>query len=146
MADENTTLCIDRIRIQFEIFEDEMVLINVENGLYYNLSKSGSEVIQLVDNGCPIGMLVTTLLGNSLEATQYRLDIMHFVELLIQEGILVEAEAQSNIDRPTAIQSPIYSSAEAFQVPLLEKYDEVRDLLLIDPIHMVDQSKGWPKI
>ncbi len=29
--------------------------------------------------------------------------------------------------------------------PVLERFDDVRDLLLIDPIHQVDQEYGWPK-
>jgi hypothetical protein len=29
--------------------------------------------------------------------------------------------------------------------PVLERFDDVRNLLLIDPIHQVDQEYGWPK-
>jgi hypothetical protein len=145
MIDKKTSFHIDSARIQFEIFEDETVIINVENGLYYSLSPSGSEVLRLVNNGCTVEMLVEALLGNSGEASQHGPSIIHFVEDLIREGILVEADALTTVDQPTPTPGPVYSKAGVFQPPLLEKYDEVRDLLLIDPIHMVDQSKGWPK-
>jgi hypothetical protein len=146
MVDKKTLFCIDRARIQFERFEDETVIINVENGLYYSLSPSGSEVLRLVDNGCSVGTLVERLLGNSEEASQHGPRIICFVEDLIREGILVEVDALAVADHTNPIPEPVCSTAGVFQPPLLEKYDEVRDLLLIDPIHMVDQSKGWPKI
>jgi hypothetical protein len=145
MLDKNASFCIDRTRIQFEKFEDETVIINVENGLYYSLSPSGSEVLRIVDSGCPSGLLIDTLLGNSEEAIQHGPNIIRFVEDLIREGILVEADDLAVADQSITIPGPVYTTAGVFQPPLLEKYDEVRDLLLIDPIHMVDQEKGWPK-
>jgi hypothetical protein len=146
MIDKNTTLRIDRARIQFERFDDETVMINVENGLYYSTSQSGSEVLRLVDSGCPAGMLVVALLGNSEEAEHYTSGIIRFVEELISEGILVECNPHSSAGRPIDIHSPVYSQTGAFQPPFLERFDEVQDLLLIDPIHMVDPKEGWPKI
>lgn len=144
MIGRDAMLSIDRARIQFERFEDETVIINVETGFYYSLSQSGSEVLQLIESGCPAGMLATALFGHSEEATRYSLDISRFVEDLIREGIVIESDPHDATARPIDVRSPVYSSAGTFQPPLIEKYDEVRDLLLIDPIHMVDQAKGWP--
>ena len=145
MISKNTTLRINRPRIQFERFDDETVMINVKSGLYYCLSQSGSEVLRFVDSGYPVGMLATVLLGNTEEADQHRPGIIRFVEELIREGILVEGNPHAAADRPIDIPSPVYSPTGVFQPPLLERFDEVRDLLLIDPIHMVDQAEGWPK-
>lgn len=145
MIGKNATFRIDRAKIQFERFEDETVMINVENGLYYSLSQSGSEVLRLVDSGYPAGMLEAALFGNSEEATHHSPDILRFVEDLIREGILAESNPHAADERPIDIPSPVYSLIGAFQPPVLEKFDEVSDLLLIDPIHMVDQGEGWPK-
>jgi len=145
MIGNTDTFHIDRARIQFERFEDETVMINVVNGLYYNLSHSGSEVLRLIDSGCPVGMLVATLLGDSEEATGNSSDIIRFIEDLIREGILVEGNPHAEAGRPIDIRTPVFSTSKEFQPPLLEKFSEVSDLLLIDPIHMVDQTVGWPK-
>jgi hypothetical protein len=32
-----------------------------------------------------------------------------------------------------------------FQKPLLQKYTDMEALLLVDPIHEVDEEEGWPK-
>jgi hypothetical protein len=29
--------------------------------------------------------------------------------------------------------------------PAFEKYDDMADLILLDPVHEIDQEKGWPK-
>lgn len=145
MAGNTDTFHIDRSRIQFERFEDETVMVNVENGLYYSLSYSGSEVLRLVDSGYPVGVLVAALMGDSEEATGHSSDIMRFIKELIREGILVEGNPRAEDGRPIDIPTPLFPMTGEFQPPLLEKFDEVSDLLLIDPIHMVDQSEGWPK-
>lgn len=145
MTGNTDTFRIDRSRIQFERFEDETVMVNVENGLYYSLSYSGSEVLRLVDSGCPVGVLAAALLGDSEEAADHSTDIMRFIEELIREGILVEGNPRAEDGRPIDIPTPVLPITGEFQPPLLEKFDEVSDLLLIDPIHMVDQTEGWPK-
>jgi hypothetical protein len=33
---------------------------------------------------------------------------------------------------------------EPFAPPMLEKYDEIADIIAMDPIHDVDPDKGWP--
>ena len=35
--------------------------------------------------------------------------------------------------------------AGEYQAPSLEKYSDLQDLLLIDPIHEADES-GWPSV
>jgi hypothetical protein len=39
----------------------------------------------------------------------------------------------------------LYGGGIDYVPPVLERFDDVRDLLLIDPIHQVDQEYGWPK-
>ena len=33
-----------------------------------------------------------------------------------------------------------------FQSPEIQKFTDMEDLLLIDPIHEVDEEAGWPNI
>jgi hypothetical protein len=144
MIEKKATLRIDRARIQFEQFDDETVMINVENGLYYSLSKSGSEVLGLLEDGCRVDALATALFGDTQEATDHGSAISGFVEDLCREGILIESNTHSTSGRFEVL-TPLYPVVVAYQPPVLEKFDEVSDLLLIDPIHMVDQAQGWPK-
>jgi hypothetical protein len=145
MIDDDATFQIDRTRIQSERFEDETVLINVESGFYYSLSSSGTELLQLVDAGCPAGMLTVALLGDSPEARGQQPSVLAFLAELVREGILIGRRRRDLSDPPPDLSRPVYPSAEGFERPVLERFDEVRDLLLIDPVHMVDETQGWPK-
>jgi hypothetical protein len=136
---------IDRTRIIFEQFEDETVLVNTETGYYYSLSNTGSEILRLLEEGCSADDLPTILFGSS-EDTHQRRDIAEkFVERLVDESIIMlrAPDYSSNIGREP---SPApYGEGVEYVPPVLERFDDVRDLLLIDPIHQVDQEYGWPK-
>jgi hypothetical protein len=136
---------IDRSRIIFEQFEDETVLVNTETGYYYSLSNTGSEVLRLLEDGCSAADLPTILFGNSEEADQRRAIVEKFVERLTDESIIT-ARASDYASQISGERGPaLYGAGIVYVPPVLERFDDVRDLLLIDPIHQVDQEYGWPK-
>jgi hypothetical protein len=136
---------IDRARIIFEQFEDETVLVNTESGYYYSLSASGSEILHLLEEGCSGDNLALALFGRSETCDSFRPVIESFVEQLKAESILT-ARAK---DRPVRIGTEPgparYAPGAGYEPPVLERFDDVRSLLLIDPVHQVDQKYGWPK-
>lgn len=145
MIDDDDLFQIDRSRIQFERFEDETVLINVENGFYYSVSPSGSEVLDLVERGCPAHGLSAALFGVQQGPMECRTGIVPFLEELVREGILIRRRADHPAYATPYPRDPVYPSIDSFEPPVLERFDEVRDLLLIDPVHMVDPQEGWPR-
>ena len=136
---------IDRSRIIFEQFEDETVLVNTETGYYYSLSNTGSEVLRLLEEGCSAMDLPIILFGDSEEARPRRSIVEEFVERLADESIITAraSDYPSQISRESGL--ALYGAGVDYEAPVLERFDDVRDLLLIDPIHQVDQEYGWPK-
>ncbi len=65
-----------------------------------------------------------------------------FTDELRNEKLVVE---QPGEPPTTAVASPLVEPAE-FTPPVLEKYTDMQDLLLIDPIHEVNDAHGWPKM
>ena len=66
--------------------------------------------------------------------------INQFISELLQESLIAA------IDQPQ--KSPIIKKEEnktklTFEHPTIEKYDDMQELLLLDPIHEVDED-GWP--
>jgi len=139
------TYQIDKTRIIFEQFEDETVLVNTENGYYYSLSPSGSEILRLLEDGCPAGDLVLALFGDSADIRARQVLIESFVQRLISESILVDRATDHPLRTGKGHCAPIYAEGAAYLPPALDRFDDVRDLLLIDPIHQVDQEYGWPR-
>jgi hypothetical protein len=45
---------------------------------------------------------------------------------------------------PTEEGSPNGHGHRAFEPPLLEKFDDLQDLILLDPVHEVLEEEGWP--
>lgn len=136
---------IDRTRIVFEQFDDETVLVNTDTGYYYSLSPSGSDILRLLEEGCPAEDLVHALFGKSNDIRQRQILIDCFVQRLIGESILVEHESNHPFSTNGEHCGPLYPEGAIYLPPALDRFDDVRDLLLIDPIHQVDQEYGWPK-
>ncbi|HEY9704008.1 MAG TPA: PqqD family protein, partial [Allocoleopsis sp.] len=59
---------------------------------------------------------------------------------LIEERLIINYSSSTNT---TFELKPIPNEKLPFAQPLLEKYTDMQDLLLLDPIHEVDEI-GWP--
>lgn len=130
--------------IVHEVFDDEVVIVNLDSGDYYSLSEAGVECWNCVIAGFSIDETVESL------ASRYEGD--H--DLILQSTInLFEQLDKENLVVPlTGVKGPLSErpikshSGEkpSFVSPVLTPYSDMRDLLLIDPIHDVDEA-GWPE-
>ena len=64
------------------------------------------------------------------------------------EAFLGQLEAESLIAPGMPAVAPPATSVSApskipFELPQLEKYEDLQDIILLDPVHMVDDA-GWP--
>jgi hypothetical protein len=132
---------VNHPRVISEKIEGELIILNLERGCYFSTDRVGADVWALIESGHT---------GSSiLEALRFRYDgdqaemawaVSRFVELLELEG-LITADDEPRADRSA---SPGPESRKApFQAPDLQKYTDMRDMLLLDPVHDVEAS-GWP--
>ena len=62
---------------------------------------------------------------------------------LLREGLV--ADAGTGVETPGTLQlSENRQTRRPFEMPTLEKYTDMQDLVLIDPVHQVDEA-GWPR-
>jgi hypothetical protein len=117
-------------------FGDEAIVANLDTGLFYSLSQSGSAVWTGLASGRTLTEIVTTLAGaDNMNASVV---VAHFIGELIAEGLLKPGEA-----RVDTMWEPRVDAE--FQAPTIEKFDDLQALLLIDPIHDVGEQ-GWPVV
>ena len=125
--------------------DGETVVINLARGFYYSLEGSGAEVW----SGITQGMGEAGLLDLVRETYEGETDLL---EVAVR-GLLEELRAEELIvPNETDISPGPRSGAEASQAParrpfappLLRKYSDLHDLLLLDPVHQVDEA-GWPE-
>ncbi len=132
--------------IVHETLEGETIVIHLETGSYYSLTGSGAEIWELLSTGPSVAEICTAL-GRRYgqHETEIRAQIESFIADLEGEG-LIEAGTASTNGAPTStngVPAPAAEPGQPWEPPKLERYDDMRDFLLVDPIHEVDQT-GWP--
>ncbi len=138
---------VNRPQVAFESFGDETLLVNLESGYYYSLQGCSGQVLELIEQGYRLETVIAYLSREfSGDPADIQTRITHFVEELAAEGILVPGISPPD-PAPTS-ETPDGSPGElalrpAFQPPAIEKFSDMQDLLLLDPIHEVDEM-GWP--
>ena len=61
------------------------------------------------------------------------------VDELVREGILVSADEPG----PAVLAPQNGTAARRYEAPALAKFTDMQELLLLDPVHEVDEA-GWP--
>lgn len=121
--------------VSHQSIDGEVVVINLETGIYYSLLALGACVWERFAAGVPeeeIAAEVSAYYADSEAAGAVR---TLFASL--REEQLITDGATARADGP---QAPL---PEVFAVPVLERFSDMQELLLLDPIHEVDQV-GWP--
>jgi len=139
---ENTYFQINRHKFVHETMEDEVVMVNLDSGIYYSLDSSSIWVWRAILAEYSLTEMVE--FGKSkfdVSEEELQMALNTFLDKMKEEGIVVTAispskEAKISLSGDDTPKSP-------FSPPRLELYSDMQDLLLLDPIHDVDES-GWP--
>ena len=125
-----------------ETFDNETVIVNLVSGYYYSATKSGVAIWNLLLEGRATPEIASEL-GKHYQATDEQLSkaIEGFCFQLLAEQLIVAVDGE----QPSAPTSSDRTNGAptAFEPPILEKYTDMKEMLLLDPIHEVDDS-GWP--
>lgn len=136
------TFNIKKPDVVHETIDGETVIVNLENGVYYSLRSSGVDVWTLLEAGANLDEL-SKVLTERYEGSpeEIRRAITELLVALQQEGLVQVSSTKRSDDRVDP--SPPRNKKGKFEAPLLEKYSDMQELLLLDPIHEVDEE-GWP--
>lgn len=123
--------------IVFEVFDGEVVIVNLDSGKYYSIKNIGAYVWNaLIVHNCP-QQIVAAIQENYHNVTpSIQTDIDQFLKQLIEEGLVKE----SCLPLAKDIAKPANAS---YQPPTIDVYSDMQEILLLDPVHDVDES-GWP--
>jgi hypothetical protein len=124
-----------------ETVEGETILIHLETGSYYSLTGAGAEIWELVGMARSPTEIAQELAERHGQArAEVGAAVDELLAQLAREDLLHPNGARPRAAVPAA---PAWR-APAWAPPKLEKYDDMQDFLLVDPIHEVDDV-GWPK-
>ncbi|MCO6450800.1 MAG: PqqD family protein [Caldilineales bacterium] len=125
-----------------EIFEDgEAALINLKSGAYYSLDPIGAEIWALIDQGYSLGDVVEIVMQRyDGSLAQIINDANDLVTGLLEEDLIVVSA--DNTGKPSLPPAPD-GGKKPYTSPRFERFDDMQELLLLDPIHDVGEQ-GWP--
>jgi hypothetical protein len=131
-----------RPSVVHETFGDETVIVNLDTGSYYSAQGISSFIWRLVEGGALesdiLRHIKSEFAGDSGEISRAS---RAFLDQLVEEALVICQTDGLLGDRLPG--NEIYAPDKAFSVPTLQKYTDMEEMLLLDPIHEVDEQ-GWP--
>jgi len=127
-----------------EVIDGEAIIINLVTGSYYSLDRVGSEVWSLVEASLPVDRIMAELYRRyDGEADEIPEAVNELLERLSGEELIVSCSEEESAAPPATEMAP--TPQGPFRAPQLEKFNDMRELILLDPVHEVD-SRGWPHL
>lgn len=131
--------------VTHETIDGEAVIINLDSGNYYSLVEVGSFIWGLVEKGASASEVQHAIFQTYQgDATDIDRGVQELLAQLQQENLIVPFDGPGALDLTEAVPSNNSHEKPSFDPPLLHKYSDMQELLLLDPIHDVDEA-GWPK-
>lgn len=143
---QSARLRINSPKVANEIIDGEVIMINLDTGSYYSLDNAGALVWSLITRQATVqDVIAETARQYAGETREIQDALTRLIDDLRLEGLIVidETAAVDDAPIPRAAGEAPAPDRLPFTVPVLQKYTDMQDLLLIDPIHEVDEA-GWP--
>ncbi|HYI46716.1 MAG TPA: PqqD family protein [Actinomycetota bacterium] len=123
-----------------EKIDGEVLIVNLSTGFYYSLLNAAVDVWESAVLGGDRHQVVAGVLERfegGEESMAGPVDTV--LGQLLDENLLVDDPSVALRDaRPS-------NGKRLFKAPVFEKYDDMQDLILLDPVHEVDPEQGWPR-
>jgi hypothetical protein len=157
-------LRINTPHVVHETIDGETILIHLGTGAYYSLEGVGAHVWGLTVAVGDEGEIVADV------QSRYDADLQMVAEAvesllrrLLEEELLAPAETTSGGrvggvpaggdegdaaagEKPPRSEDSASSLPAEFVAPVLSKYTDMQEFMLIDPIHDVEEEVGWPHV
>jgi hypothetical protein len=135
--------CVNEPSVISEVIDGETIVLNFESGHYYSFNPTASEIWQRVSAGDPVAAATERVASRfAVDPASIRGEVEDFVRRLEEEKLIRRAGGEP-VAAPVASDTAGAAGA-AFSPPSFEKFTDMEELLLLDPIHEVSDA-GWPR-
>jgi len=154
-------LTINPQNVVHETIDGETILIHLGTGTYYSLDGVGAQIWGLLAAGASQSEVAADVAsGSDADPAAVEQAVESLVEELLREELLAlepgdsaPADSASEPSSPLTTSEPLSQLAEpepaaevSFVAPVLRKYTDMQEFMLVDPIHDVDVDAGWPHV
>lgn len=119
-----------------ETFDDDTVLINFLTGTYFSLRGSAPIIWSLLQSPVSLDEILSAISGDTDEA---RNAVQQMLDLLVAENCVQIAPAEETQGRAQGERIPV-----PYAAPVLDIFHDLQELIVVDPVHEVDEIDGWP--
>jgi hypothetical protein len=143
-VDRPASYRINTPRIAYQNFDDETVIIDLPSGMYYSVAACAADIWIRVD-GATVDEIVEEIASlYAVPRAEAESVVRPFLDELSREGLIVGAEeAAPVVPRPRQANEGRGIPRPRLEPAVLRRYSDMQELLLLDPIHDVDEV-GWP--
>jgi hypothetical protein len=121
-----------------EIIEGEAIVVDMRNGHYFSADGYGALIWDAIGRGYSGRQISEALLAAKGVALDDQ--VAQFVAALLAEGLIEPCDAALPAE-PYQVDPGLLANAAL--PPRLVRHTDMEDLILLDPIHDVDDA-GWP--
>jgi len=136
----STIYAVSSNDIVYETFDGDAVVLDLASGRYFGFSDSGSCVWEALIAQVPPVSLVGRACGNGQLSAA---DLDAFIDRLTEYGLLSPATDMASVALSPELAQRLAATREALKIDM---HDELADLVMVDPIHDVDEPAGWPAV
>lgn len=146
MLKKNYRFQVNTPDIVHELIDGEAIIINMEKGHYFSLRSTGAEIWKGVVERESINEIVHKLsIQYNMGSKDIEQAVTNMVSQLQEEKlitpVMTEVRTKNTLSEDDQVTSDLQKTR--FETPVLEKYTDMEALLMLDPIHEVDET-GWP--
>ena len=128
-----------------EIIDGEAIVVNLKTGCYYSIGKVGAIIWDCIMkhlDSAETAKQIAKLFDVKEEIARREIGV--FTQELIKESLVItEENASSTPKKDREDQNPTAQKL-VYETPKLVKFEDMQDLLLLDPVHEVHEQQGWP--
>lgn len=135
MGDLNYEICAPSV--VGEVIDGEAIIMDLRTGAYYSADGVGAVIWEAIERGVGRNQIIEWA-GSSFPGTpQARPEAEAFLADLVSRDLVRAAQGHDLVADMPAAQT-------GYQTPRLAIYEDMKELIVLDPIHDVDEV-GWPK-
>ena len=128
-------------RVIFENIDGELILVHMERGTYFSTDEVGAFIWSLIEAQASRSEIIRAALdtyedpGEGIAGA-----VSRFLARLLDEDLVA---IEHEVDASRTPVTTMAGEKRPFVVPSLQTYQDMQDMLSLDPIHDVEAA-GWP--
>lgn len=125
-----------------EIIDEEAIILDLNSGMYFSAESVGAVIWDGIVCGFEAAQIKQRILQSfSADPVGLDADFENFAACLLANKLVDVAHAAPLPSGDWSI--PLPAARRGYGPPILNRYDDLQELALLDPIHDVEEV-GWP--